>query len=86
MADFFEKTRPCRRDGRCRNRHRESVEIMCVCFLENVTAARGDFTIRKLSRQDHRPKSSLLSSVTLLPMKAGTTHATMMRRDRLLLS
>jgi hypothetical protein len=26
-------------------------ETICVCFLEDVTAARGDFTIRKLSRQ-----------------------------------
>jgi predicted PurR-regulated permease PerM len=29
----------------------DAAEIICVCFLENVTAARGDFTIRKLSRQ-----------------------------------
>jgi predicted PurR-regulated permease PerM len=26
-------------------------EIICVCFLEDVTAARSDFTVRKLSRQ-----------------------------------
>jgi predicted PurR-regulated permease PerM len=29
----------------------DAAEIICVCFLEAVTAARGDFTIRKLSRQ-----------------------------------
>ena len=29
----------------------DTAETICVCFLEDVTAARGDFTIRKLSRQ-----------------------------------
>ena len=29
----------------------DAAETICVCFLEDVTAARGDFTIRKLSRQ-----------------------------------
>src|SRR3984893_813330 len=29
----------------------DTAETICVCFLEDVTAARSDFTIRKLSRQ-----------------------------------
>ena len=29
----------------------DAAETICVCFLEDVTAARGDFTIRKLSRR-----------------------------------
>jgi predicted PurR-regulated permease PerM len=29
----------------------DTAEAICVCFLEDVTAARSDFTIRKLSRQ-----------------------------------
>jgi predicted PurR-regulated permease PerM len=29
----------------------DTAEIICVCFLEDVTPARSDFTIRKLSRQ-----------------------------------
>jgi hypothetical protein len=29
----------------------DAAEVVCVCFLEDVTAARSDFTIRKLSRQ-----------------------------------
>ena len=29
----------------------DAAETICVCFLEDVTAARSDFTIRKLSRQ-----------------------------------
>jgi predicted PurR-regulated permease PerM len=29
----------------------DAAETICVCFLEDVTRARGDFTIRKLSRQ-----------------------------------
>jgi hypothetical protein len=29
----------------------DTAETICVCFLEDVTPARGDFTIRKLSRQ-----------------------------------
>jgi predicted PurR-regulated permease PerM len=29
----------------------DAAETICVCFLEDVTPARGEFTIRKLSRQ-----------------------------------
>jgi predicted PurR-regulated permease PerM len=29
----------------------DTAETICVCFLEEVTAARADFTVRKLSRQ-----------------------------------
>jgi hypothetical protein len=29
----------------------DAAETICVCFLEDVTPARSDFTIRKLSRQ-----------------------------------
>jgi predicted PurR-regulated permease PerM len=29
----------------------DAAEIICVCFLEDVTTARGDFTLRKLSRR-----------------------------------
>jgi predicted PurR-regulated permease PerM len=29
----------------------DTAETICVCFLEGVTAARADFTVRKLSRQ-----------------------------------
>jgi hypothetical protein len=29
----------------------DAAETICVCFLESVTAARGDYTIRKLARQ-----------------------------------
>jgi predicted PurR-regulated permease PerM len=45
----------------------DTAETICVCFLEDVTAARGDFTIRKLSRR--APSAKVIVCIL-----GGTSH------------
>jgi hypothetical protein len=60
----------------------DAAETICVCFLEDVTAARGDFTIRKLSRQAPAARSSS-ASWEMPRMGATKREARMLRRGRL---
>jgi hypothetical protein len=52
LADFLKRRgRVARTAAAATAIENDAAEIICVCSLEDVTAARGDFTIRKLSRQ-----------------------------------
>jgi predicted PurR-regulated permease PerM len=52
LADFLKRRGVLARTaGAATAIENDAAETICVCFLEEVTAARSDFTIRKLSRQ-----------------------------------
>jgi hypothetical protein len=51
LADFLKRRGMVATAAKAIAIENEAFEIICVCFLKDVTAARRDFTIRKLSRQ-----------------------------------
>src|ERR1700676_1345721 len=52
LADFLKRRGVAARTAAAATAiENDAAETICVCFLEDVTAARSDFTIRKLSRQ-----------------------------------
>jgi hypothetical protein len=51
LADFLKRRGIVAKTAAAATAIEDVAETICVCFLEDVTAARGDFTIRKLSRQ-----------------------------------
>jgi predicted PurR-regulated permease PerM len=51
LADFLKRRGVAATAATATTIENDTAETICVCFLEDVTPARGDFTIRKLSRQ-----------------------------------
>jgi hypothetical protein len=51
LADFLKRRGVVATAATATAIENDTAETICVCFLEDVTPARGDFTIRKLSRQ-----------------------------------
>jgi hypothetical protein len=51
LADFLKRRGVVATAATATAIENDTAETICVCFLEGVTPARGDFTIRKLSRQ-----------------------------------